>query len=270
CLSQTFGKLQCQREPQQPRSDTSGHCNTATASGWQLKPATRGSLGVDLAAAVETIIMTTSPHKIATGKKGPITIHGKAVGALLLGRSSASMLGLFVLPGVIDADYMGEIMIMVYTLYPPVRIQKGQRIAQLVPLEQLTKAIAPVNEKDRGSGGFGSTGGLTLLTLDLNDRPKKTVVLEYQGQKKTLTGLLDTGADSSIIAPQCWLRTWPLQATATTVTGVGGMTLASRSPPLRVTIEGKTITSVFSVVHLPPIVQCLIGRDIMAQLGIIL
>ena len=38
------------------------------------------------------------------------------IGALLIGRSSA---GLIVLPGVIDADYTGEIMVCVYTLTPP-------------------------------------------------------------------------------------------------------------------------------------------------------
>ncbi|NXF67776.1 POK9 protein, partial [Ciccaba nigrolineata] len=136
---------------------------------------------------------------ISTGVRGPIIIQGKKVGALLLGRSSASICGLFVLPGVIDADYTGEVKIMAYTLNPPVKIIRGQRIAQLVPLPQLTTTISPACNEDRQDKGFGSTGGLTLLTIDLSTRPKKTVHLSFQRQRQTLEGLLDTGADASII-----------------------------------------------------------------------
>uniref|UniRef100_A0A8C5TWC5 dUTPase-like domain-containing protein n=1 Tax=Malurus cyaneus samueli TaxID=2593467 RepID=A0A8C5TWC5_9PASS len=120
-----------------------------------LQPATSGSLGMDLAAAVETTLLTTQPQKIATAIRGPISINGQAVGALIIGRSSASMLGLFVLPGVVDADYTGEIMVMVHTPFPPVTIQKGQRIAQVVPLVQMTEGIAPIKDTLRERGGFG-------------------------------------------------------------------------------------------------------------------
>ncbi|KFP26315.1 hypothetical protein N325_08464, partial [Colius striatus] len=145
-------------------------------------------------------IMTTSPQTIPTGVKGPVTIGGRAVGALLLGRSSTTMLGLFVLPGVIDADYLGDIMIMAHTPFPPIRIVKNQRIGQLIPLEQMTKGIKPIKEDLRGEGGFGSTGGLTVLTMDLSEMPRRKIDREFQGQKRSLMGLLDTGAVSSIIS----------------------------------------------------------------------
>ncbi|NXE71306.1 POK9 protein, partial [Calcarius ornatus] len=194
-----------------------------------LQPTTTGSLGLDLAAAVDVMLMTPHPQKILTGIYGPIVIQDKVVGALLFGRPSASMLGLFVLPGVIDADYTGEIMAMAYTPFPPVQVNKGQRIAQLVPLEQMTKGLQAIKGQERGEKGFGSTGGLTLLTLNLSERPKKRVEVEFQGQKRSFSGLLDTGADSSIISPSCWPQHWPLQPAATTVTGVGGFSLASCS-----------------------------------------
>ncbi|NWV69518.1 POK9 protein, partial [Malurus elegans] len=273
-LPSAAGKRQEQRvEPpqQQPRRDTnscydpSGTLQPASS----LQPATRASIGLDLAASIDSTLLTSQPQKIPTAIRGPITINGQPVGALLLGRSSASMLGLFVLPGVIDADYTGEILVMVYTPFPPVKIWKGQRIAQAVPLEQLTKSIAPIKDTPRGEGGFGSTGSLTLLTINLNEQPKRKIKLCYQGKQHVLTGLLDTGADSSIVAPQYWPARWLVQA-STTVTGIGGMTLASRSPTLQVTIDGKTIAAVFSIVQLPPTVQCLVGRDILPQLGVIL
>ncbi|NXG40785.1 POK9 protein, partial [Psilopogon haemacephalus] len=187
-----------------------------------LQPATRGSLGLDLAAAVDVTFMTSQPYKIPTNVKGPVVIGGKIFGALLLGRSSASMLGLFVLPGIIDADYTGEIMIMAYTPFPPIMIIKGQKIAQLVPLEQITKDMIPLLKEQRQDKGFGSSGDLTLL-------PKQKLEIEYQGQRWSFLGLLDTGADSSIISPDRWPKHWPLQPSAITVTGVGGLTLASRT-----------------------------------------
>ncbi|NWT77769.1 POK9 protein, partial [Lanius ludovicianus] len=188
-----------------------------------------GSLGMDLAASIDITLMTSSPIKIPTGVKGPVKINGRAIGGLLIGRSSATMLGLFVLPGVIDLDYTGEIMIMAHTPLPPVLIKKGQRIAQLVPLPQLTNSVTPIQTSARREKGFGSTGVLTLLTLDLSTRPKKSVELRYQNQTCSLTALLDTGADSSIISPQHWPPQWPLQATTSTITGVRGMMFASRT-----------------------------------------
>ncbi|NXB42618.1 POK9 protein, partial [Leucopsar rothschildi] len=205
-------------------SDCRGIANTTNLTGFQ--PATGGSLGLDLAAAVDVTFMTSQPQKIPTGTKGPIVVGGRTMGALLLGRSSASMLGLFVLPGVTDVDYTGEIMIMAYTLFPPIQVNKGQRIAQLIPLEQTTKDLNPIQNKDGRGDGFGSTGVLTLLNLNLSERPKRKIEVEYQGQKRSFIGLLDTGADSSIICPECWPQHWPLQPAATTVTGVRGFTLA--------------------------------------------
>ncbi|NWV70481.1 POK9 protein, partial [Malurus elegans] len=150
--------------------------------------------------SVTVTLMTSKPERVSSGIKGPIVINGQAIGALLLGRSSASMMGLFVLPGVIDAEYTGEIHIMVRTPFPPVRIEKGQKIAQLVPLEPMTKTLPPHQKQTRGDQGFCSTGGLALLTTNLSDRPKRNIMLKHQGETITLQGLLDTGADGGIIS----------------------------------------------------------------------
>ncbi|NXO46843.1 POK9 protein, partial [Locustella ochotensis] len=120
-----------------------------------LQPSTAGSLGLDLATAVDVTLMTNRPTKIPTGVCGPTKINGTIYGALLLGRSSASLMGLFVLPGLIDADYCEKIQIMAYTLYPPLNIPKRQRIAQLVPLPQMTASICPKDTAPREDKGFG-------------------------------------------------------------------------------------------------------------------
>ncbi|OWK54521.1 Pol polyprotein [Lonchura striata] len=98
--------------------------------------------------------------------------------------------------------YIGEIMIMVHTPFPPIRINKGQRIAQLVPLEQVTKAVSSWKAVRHGGDGFGSTGGLTLLTLDLNDRLRKEWIgklswmVRPQREKEQIPGAITAYTDA--------------------------------------------------------------------------
>ncbi|AGA80280.1 dUTP diphosphatase [Echinicola vietnamensis] len=65
-------------------------------------------------------------------------------------------------PGTIDADYRGEIKVLLVNLSnAPFEINDGERIAQMVVArhEQIQwKEAAEVSETQRGAGGFGSTG----------------------------------------------------------------------------------------------------------------
>lgn len=65
-------------------------------------------------------------------------------------------------PGTIDADYRGEIQVILVNLSDaPHTIQPGDRIAQLV-IQQVAQAnwiqVAEVGPSGRGAGGFGHTG----------------------------------------------------------------------------------------------------------------
>lgn len=65
-------------------------------------------------------------------------------------------------PGTIDADYRGEIGVLLINLSnEDVVIESGERVAQMVVAPfvqaQLTETNA-LSETDRGEGGFGSTG----------------------------------------------------------------------------------------------------------------
>ena len=64
--------------------------------------------------------------------------------------------------GVIDSDYRGEIIVALHNdSGDSVIIQKGDRIAQLVIVPYISPDLIQCNElddTDRGSGGFGSTG----------------------------------------------------------------------------------------------------------------
>ena len=76
----------------------------------------------------------------------------------------AAKFGITVLnaPGTIDADYRGEIgVILVNLSNEAFTIEPGERIAQLVvaKFEQIDwKLTQELSETDRGEGGFGSTG----------------------------------------------------------------------------------------------------------------
>lgn len=66
-------------------------------------------------------------------------------------------------PGTIDPDYRGEIGIILFNSTPFLnRVEKGERIAQLVPKEIIRPAILQVQkvntDTERGNNGFGSTG----------------------------------------------------------------------------------------------------------------
>ena len=65
-------------------------------------------------------------------------------------------------PGTIDADYRGELMVLLINLSSEsFVVEHGERIAQLVVAthEQISWQLAEeLNETERGSGGIGSTG----------------------------------------------------------------------------------------------------------------
>ncbi|XP_064495559.1 uncharacterized protein LOC135404750 [Pseudopipra pipra] len=263
------GKWESQREGV-PRQDTSDGSNYSQLPGSDLAlhPATRGSLGLDLATTIDCTLIDQRPQKIPTGVHGPVLVDGKPVGALLIGRSSSTMAGLTVLVELIDADYTGEISIMVNTLFPPLHIPARSRIAQLIPLPQI--APGPSDKPERGDQGFGSTGASALLTIDMARRPRKAIQLQWNSQTAHLIALLDTGADVSIVAARKWPTSWPLVNSGATVAGVGGLTLAKRSPPITITLDEMTVNCTVSVLPLPDGVQALIGRDILAQMGMVL
>ncbi|KAL2307765.1 hypothetical protein Nmel_000745 [Mimus melanotis] len=94
----------------------------------QHATSTRGSAGVDVHTADTVVIDSAGVHKVPLGAFGPL---GHGLSALLVGQSSATIQGIFVHPGVIDADFTGWICAMVSTPCPPVTIPAGTRIAQL-------------------------------------------------------------------------------------------------------------------------------------------
>jgi dUTP pyrophosphatase len=129
------------------------------------EPATPGSAGMDLRAAIEAPL-TLQPGDSALVPSG-IAIHIGDPGwcALIVPRSGLGHKhGLVMgnLVGVIDADYQGPLMISCWNRgNQPYTIGVGERIAQLllVPVAQpQLERVAEFAPSSRGEGGFGSTG----------------------------------------------------------------------------------------------------------------
>lgn len=78
------------------------------------------------------------------------------------GLAAKKGIGLVNSPGTIDADYRGEIgVILVNLSNEDFTIENGERIAQMVIAKHEVASwqeVESLNESDRGSGGFGSTG----------------------------------------------------------------------------------------------------------------
>ncbi|TRZ07400.1 hypothetical protein HGM15179_019707 [Zosterops borbonicus] len=120
-----------------PREDTNRCPDPEDPSNGFLnknKPATWGSLGVDVETTEEVTLQDKEVTMIPTNVCGPMYRLMSLIGGLLLGRSSTSKRGVIVIPGLIDADFTGQVQILAYALQPPVTIPKGSRIAQIVAL----------------------------------------------------------------------------------------------------------------------------------------
>ena len=126
--------------------------------------ATPGSAAVDLVAAVAEPL-TLAPGARAAVPTGIAIALPKGFEGQVRPRSGLAIEhGVTVLntPGTIDADYRGEVRVILANLGDqPFTVERGRRIAQLVvaPVARLEWAeVATLSTTRRGTGGFGSTG----------------------------------------------------------------------------------------------------------------
>lgn len=122
--------------------------------------ATEGSAGMDLRAAVPVLLAPGARAVIPTGLS--LAIPRGYVG-MLCGRSGLAVRnGIMVMAGVIDSDYRGELgVILVNTGQIEFECARGERIAQLLiqgAYHVDWEEVPTLNETERGTGGFGSTG----------------------------------------------------------------------------------------------------------------
>ena len=125
---------------------------------------TSGSSGLDLAANIDRAI-EIKPGKseiISTGLMVAIPKNFEIQIRPRSGLAAKNQITVLNTPGTIDADYRGELKVILINLSDKTFIvKKGLRIAQMVLCPIIKAKLKEVNTLDnteRGSGGFGSTG----------------------------------------------------------------------------------------------------------------
>ena len=125
---------------------------------------TSGSSGMDLAANIDANI-NIDPGKTAIIHTGLALSIPKGFEVQIRPRSGLAAkqkISVLNTPGTIDADYRGEIKVILINLGKETfKVEKGLRIAQMVvcPVVQAQlKEVDDLSETERGKGGFGSTG----------------------------------------------------------------------------------------------------------------
>jgi dUTP pyrophosphatase len=126
--------------------------------------ATICSAGADLKAVLEAplVINPLERKVIGTGLKIALPEGFEAQVRPRSGLAAKHGVSVLNAPGTIDADYRGEIgVILVNLSNDPFTIEPGERIAQLIlaRYEQIEWKLTNIlSETNRGKGGFGSTG----------------------------------------------------------------------------------------------------------------
>ena len=125
---------------------------------------TSGSSGMDLEANIVSDIII-EPGKTAIIPTGLAVSIPKGFEIQIRPRSglaAKNKISVLNTPGTIDADYRGEIKVILINLgQDTFKVENGLRVAQMVacPIAQVNlEEVDDLKNTDRGSGGFGSTG----------------------------------------------------------------------------------------------------------------
>ncbi|RMC22152.1 hypothetical protein DUI87_03025 [Hirundo rustica rustica] len=157
-----------------------------------------------------------------------------------------------ILPGTLDNN-PGKFVLWLRCTHPPTFLPKGQTVAQIIPTwehleEDNIPTACPVHN-------------ITEV------KPQVGCELQVGDEAINITGLLDTGADVTVIPAKHWPSRWALENVAGHVQGIGGMQLARQSKSV-VQIKGPK----GQLASLRPFVldyrEPLLGRDLMAQWGV--
>ncbi|USU05196.1 dUTP diphosphatase [Sphingomonadaceae bacterium OTU29THOMA1] len=124
--------------------------------------ATAGAAGMDVVSAEAITLAPGTRAAVATGFSIAIPdgyeVQVRPRSGLAL-RHGVTCLNT---PGTIDSDYRGEVKVILINLgEEPFVVARGERIAQLVPapVQRATLELVDIlDDTERGSGGFGSTG----------------------------------------------------------------------------------------------------------------
>ncbi len=127
---------------------------TSQSAGLDLHAAVAADEPLTLGPGARALVPTGLLLVIPDGHEGQVRARS--------GRALREGLAVLNAPGTIDADYRGELQVLLINLSKlPVTVVRGERIAQLViaPVTRVeVTEVAAIDSTARGGGGFGSTG----------------------------------------------------------------------------------------------------------------
>ncbi|RMB95946.1 hypothetical protein DUI87_27586 [Hirundo rustica rustica] len=171
---------------------------------------------------------------------------------IVIGDCKHTPLEIEILPGTL-VNNPGRIVLWLRCAHPPTYLAKGQVIAQMIPT--------------RGSRVTSETLMVCPVQAITEERPRVACEFSVGGEALKITGLLDTGADVTVVPAKDWPSHWALQNVAGHVQGVGGLQLAKQSKSV-VQIKGPG----GQLANIRPFVlnykEPLLGRDLMSQWGV--
>ncbi|RMC14854.1 hypothetical protein DUI87_07030 [Hirundo rustica rustica] len=180
-------------------------------------------------------------------EQGAWPVQGKEL--VIIGDCKYTPQEVEILPGVL-INNPGDLVLWLRCTHPPTFIPKGQVIAQIIPT--------------RGPNNTPVACPVQAIT---EERPRVDCKFRVGGETINITGLLDTGADVTVVPAQDWPSHWALQDVAGHVQGVGGLQLARQSRSI-VQIKGPK----GQLANIRPFVldykEPLLGRDLMSQWGV--
>ncbi|RMC18280.1 hypothetical protein DUI87_04162 [Hirundo rustica rustica] len=157
-----------------------------------------------------------------------------------------------ILPGTL-VNNPGRIALWLCCTHPPIYLPKNQIVAQIIPT--------------RGSGNISEIPKACPVQAITEERPRVECEFSVGGEALHITGLLDMGADVTVVPEKDWPSHWALQNVAGHVQGVGGLQLARQSKGV-VQIKGPN----GQLANIRPFVlnykEPLLGRDLMSQWGV--
>ncbi|XP_075207052.1 uncharacterized protein LOC142312059 [Anomaloglossus baeobatrachus] len=173
--------------------------------------ATPYSAGLDLS-TLETVVVP--PGKVKTISTGLGCQIPKDHYGQIATRSSLVLKGAIVVGGVIDADYQGEIKVLMLNFgNEPLILMKHQKVAQMliipINLSEIREGTAPAELTIRGTKGFGSSNiknvGAKIWIQNLQGPPSETAVIAV-GKDRTFLMRPGVGKWEYVPQEKCYLR----------------------------------------------------------------
>lgn len=182
---------------------------------------------------------------------------------LILGRASAALQGITIFPSLVDNDYTGEIKILVSSSRGPLTICQGQRIAQALPLplDTSTPSLGPPK-------GPSSPRSSDIYWVQKITKERPHLKLKLNG--KYFEGILDSGADSTVISQASWPPSWPCQPSLTHLQGIGISTNTLQSSQILTWEDPDGNSGHIQPFIVPGLPVNLWGRDVLTQMGVYL